>query len=171
MMYDIHEVRKIIIVDMRLKMLKQDFLDGLRRSLSGKVDVELIDETIRYYEDYIDVQIKKGESESSVLEKLGKPALLAKSIVQANANCGNSGSQSEIYEDGEAERYSRSKVGDKGVRLITKMPGWLAVFLALLILFLILSFVFSVLSFLAPVLIPLGIIFVIIAIRKSKYKH
>ena len=69
-------------------MLKQEFLDGLRRALAGKVDVEVIDETIRYYEDYIDMQIKKGESEASVMEQLGKPQLIAKSIVDANKQDG-----------------------------------------------------------------------------------
>lgn len=151
-------------------MLKQEFLVGLRRALAGKVDVEIVDETIRYYEDYIDVQIKKGENEASVMEHLGKPQLIAKSIVDANTikqENGYTDSQNRIYEEGE-ERYSRSKMGHKVVKVIANMPQWLAILLALLILFLLIWFVGSVLSFFAPVLIPLGIIFAIITYFKNR---
>ena len=149
-------------------MLKQEFLDGLRRALAGKVDVEVIDDTIRYYEDYIDVQMKKGSSESLVMEQLGKPQLIAKSIVDAKKQDGGySDSTNRIYEDGE-ERYSRSKLGHKGVKIITKMPQWLAVFFALLILVLFIGVVGSVLSFLAPILIPVGIVLAIITLCKNR---
>lgn len=149
-------------------MLKQEFLDGLRRALAGKVDVEVIDETIRYYEDYIDMQIKKGESEASVMEQLGKPQLIAKSIVDANKQDGGAlDSSNRIYEDGE-ERYSRSKMGHKGVKVIANMPQWLAIFLALLIVFVFIWLVGSVLSFLAPILIPVIIVLVVINFFNKK---
>ena len=151
-------------------MLKQEFLDGLRRALAGKVEVEVIDETVRYYEDYIDVQIKKGASEDYVMEQLGKPQLIAKSIVIANNNGKESGdteSSSGIYEEGEG-RYSRTKMGDKGVKFIANMPQWLAIFLAVFIFILIIWFVGSVLSFFAPVLIPAGIVFIIVALVKRR---
>lgn len=152
-------------------MTKQEFLDGLRRALSGKVDIETIDEAVRYYEDYIDIQVKTGKSEQEVLENLGKPQLIAKSIVSANRNNqgGEYSSQTDrVYEEGDQQRYSRSKMGDKGVRFIMNMPGWVATFLALLILFVFIWFVASVLSFLAPVLIPAAIILVIITFVKNK---
>lgn len=152
-------------------MTRNEFLDGLRRALAGKVDVEIIDETIRYYEDYIDIQIRSGKTEQEILEQLGKPQLLAKSIVNANRDSGERGNGSaaeEIYEGEEEPRYSRSRMGDKGVRMIMKMPGWMAAFLALLLLFLFLWFIVSVLSFLAPVLIPVAIVLVIIAISRRR---
>ena len=151
-------------------MLKEEFLDGLRRALSGNVEVEVINETIRYYEDYIDIQIKKGTSEATVMEQLGKPQLIAKSILDANANryqSEYSESANKIYEEG-AERYSRSKMGHKGVQLIANMPQWLAIFLALFILFLFIGVIGSVLSFLAPVLIPVGIILAVITFFKNR---
>ena len=152
-------------------MTKQEFLDGVSRALSGKVDIEPIDEAVRYYEDYIDIQVKTGKSEQEVLENLGKPQLIAKSIVSANRNNqgGEYSSQTDrVYEEGDQQRYSRSKMGDKGVRFIMNMPGWVATFLALLILFVFIWFVASVLSFLAPVLIPAAIILVIITFVKNK---
>ena len=149
-------------------MLKQEFLDGLRRALAGKVDVEVIDETIRYYEDYIDMQQKKGESEEAIMEQLGKPQLIAKSIVDANKqNSGYPDATNRVYED-EDERYSRSKMGHKGVKVIANMPQWLAIFLALLILFVVIWLVGSLLSFLAPVLIPAAIIIGVITFFNKK---
>lgn len=149
-------------------MTRNEFLDGLRRALAGKVDVETIEETIRYYEDYIDIQIKTGKSEKEVLENLGKPQLIAKSIVNAKRNGQENGYPGEVYEEEKHQRYSRSRMGDKGVHLILNMPRWLASFLALLLLFVFIWFVVSVLSFFAPILIPVAIVLVILAIVKNR---
>ena len=149
-------------------MNRREFIDGLRRALAGKVESEVIDENVRYYEDYIDTQIRQGMSEEAVLKKLGKPTFLAKSIVSAwQSGQGNADRSETVYdeqEDGKNIRFSRSRLGDKGVRLIMKMPGWLTVFLSALFLFAVIGFVLSLLSALAPVLIPLVLIFVVIHI-------
>ena len=149
-------------------MTRNEFLDGLRRALAGKVDLEQINETVRYYEDYIDIQIKSGKSEKEILENLGKPQLIAKSIINAKRNGQESGVDNQEICEEETQRYSRSKLGDKGVRFIMNMPGWLAAFLALLILFVFIWLCFSVLSFLAPILIPVAIILGIITFVARK---
>ena len=62
-------------------MTKQDFLDGLRRSLSAGLETEQINEHIRYYSDYIDSQIRKGIAEEEVMASLGEPRWIAKTIL------------------------------------------------------------------------------------------
>ena len=62
-------------------MTKQDFLDGLRRSLSAGLEPEQIKEHIRYYSDYIDSQIRKGIAEEEVMASLGEPRWIAKTIL------------------------------------------------------------------------------------------
>jgi len=153
-------------------MSRHEFIDGLRRALAGKVEPEIIDENVRYYEDYIDTQIRGGLSEESVLETLGKPAFLAKSIVNAARSGRGNGDRAEtIYDENDndnSSRFSRSWLGDKGVRLIMNMPGWLAICLAALVLFAVIGLLFSILSALAPVLIPLLVILVVIHfVRRS----
>lgn len=65
-------------------MNKQGFIDGLRGYLSGRVSPRLVEEHANYYEDYINMQIRSGKSETEVLEGLGDPRWIAKTIINAN---------------------------------------------------------------------------------------
>lgn len=64
-------------------MTKNDFILKLRRSLAGKLGSEEISEAASYYEEYIEIHVRKGQKEEQVVELLGDPALLAKSILNA----------------------------------------------------------------------------------------
>ena len=65
-------------------MTKYDFLDRLKLALSGKVSATLIQENMTYYSEYIDTQIRMGRSEQEVMDMLGDPRLIARTIVQTN---------------------------------------------------------------------------------------
>lgn len=75
-------------------MTKQEFLDGLRRTLHGKIPPGQVVENLQFYEDYINTEIRKGASEAEVLAGLGDPRLLARTIVETQ------GGQSAEYADG-----------------------------------------------------------------------
>ena len=62
---------------------KQEFIDGLRRALTGRISQEEIEEHIRYYEDYITAETRIKGSEQEVLNALGNPKLIAMSICAA----------------------------------------------------------------------------------------
>lgn len=64
---------------------KQEFLDGLRRALTGKISQLEIEDHIRYYEDYITAETRIKGSERAVLDALGEPRLIAMSICAADA--------------------------------------------------------------------------------------
>ena len=61
-------------------MTKQEFLDGLGAALAGRISASLISENINYYEDYINTQVRMGRIEGEVVQSLGDPRLIAKSI-------------------------------------------------------------------------------------------
>lgn len=65
-------------------MTKKEFIQQLRRSLSGKLDSAQISEHAAYYEEYIEVLVRKGQEEEMAVEGLGNPSLLAKSILSAD---------------------------------------------------------------------------------------
>lgn len=67
-------------------MTKKDFILQLRRSLSGKLGSTEINEIAAYYEEYIEIQVRKGQEEQQVTALLGDPVLLAKSIFNAEYN-------------------------------------------------------------------------------------
>lgn len=62
-------------------MNKQEFIDKLRMSLNSQLAPAQVAEHIRYYEDYINMEIRKGRAEGDVMQSLGDPRLIARSIV------------------------------------------------------------------------------------------
>lgn len=59
-------------------MTKNEFLSILRESLAGNVPSDVINENISYYRDYIE---NNDRSESQVLDELGDPRLIARTII------------------------------------------------------------------------------------------
>ena len=64
-------------------MTKRQFMEELRSSLEGMVSQAVIQENMNYYEDYINEQIRNGKNEQDVLNELGSPRLIARSILYA----------------------------------------------------------------------------------------
>lgn len=132
-------------------MERQIFLDSLRKSLYGRISEEELAGHIRYYEDYIARQTAGGRSEREVLEELGDPRLLARTIVEA-AGGGRPRRVYTVSEDGQEER--------SGVH-IQNLDGWKAkLFTAAVILgiLLVLIFVFHLVAALLPFLVVLCIV-------------
>ncbi|MBE5965719.1 MAG: DUF1700 domain-containing protein [Lachnospiraceae bacterium] len=63
-------------------MQKSEFLNILRHSLEGEIDPNEIEQNIRYYDQYIGN--RSGDEEERILEELGDPRLIAKSIIEAD---------------------------------------------------------------------------------------
>ena len=62
-------------------MTKRQFMEELRSSLEGMVSQAVIQENMNYYEDYINEQIRNGKNEQDVLNELGSPRLIARSLM------------------------------------------------------------------------------------------
>jgi hypothetical protein len=62
-------------------MDKQEFLEKLAEALREYMDDSSAYEHISYYSNYIDKEIKSGKSEKDVINALGNPRLIAKSII------------------------------------------------------------------------------------------
>ncbi len=97
-------------------MTRQVFLDELKQALSGEIPIDKMMESYNYYANYIDSGIRSGKSEEEVLEELGKPALIARSIIAAQT--GERQVDYEYTEDGRTRtvRNSGSRQRDNGKR-------------------------------------------------------
>lgn len=69
-------------------MTKKEFLNGLWRALAGKMESEEVQKHVDYYQEYIEIQVRKGMTEEQVIEELGTPSLIAKSILTATGDSG-----------------------------------------------------------------------------------
>ena len=65
-------------------MTRQEFIRKLQEALSGKLDAATIQDHLKFYDDYIIEEMRKGKSEQEVLELLGDPWAIAKTIVDAS---------------------------------------------------------------------------------------
>ena len=149
-------------------MSKQEFIDGLRAALNGRIDSRLVIENINYYEDYINTQIGMGRTEEEVLEELGDPRLIARTIIDAsdqNDFYQNAGYQSGGYRD-TGYRSSGSDAYSQETRGF-RVPGWLWMILVILTITLIMSAFFSVLSFLAPIIFPVIVVIFLVKLFRD----
>ena len=114
-------------------------------------------DNVNYYEDYINTEIRKGRTEEEVLESLGDPRLIARTIIQTNGGDNRSGYRNTVYGNGEYREAAGSTVhqsynGDGN---------------GILVVVLVISAVFSVLSFLAPVLIPILVVLFLVKLFRD----
>ncbi len=120
-------------------MNKTEYVQIIEKALSGNVSPQELNDTVSYYRDYIDMEIRKGRSEQEVLEGLGNPRLLVKSIIAAKG---------QRVESDEAERVQEKNEQSAGVRI----PLFVSIIGVVVLLGLLLHI-------LLPVLIPVAIIF------------
>ena len=128
-------------------MGKQEFINILRTSLNGQVSAAVISENVTYYEDYINSQIRMGRTEQEVLQSLGNPRLIAKSIIDASKAVGSGsknygGEKDSGYHQAEAQKNARR----------FKLPIWLVLLLIFLAIFLIMGIIMRLLFFFAPII-------------------
>lgn len=67
-------------------MNKNEFLKILKESLEMSLEKTAINEQIDYYDKYISDEIKKGKTEKEVIDELGDPRLIAKTIKTVSNN-------------------------------------------------------------------------------------
>lgn len=72
-------------------MSKEEFLRGLQNALSGEVPPTVVRDNLRYYDDYIRTELKNGKSETQVMEDLGDPRLIARTIIDTTPGGGEGG--------------------------------------------------------------------------------
>ena len=162
-------------------MNREEFLRGLENALSGNVPPSVVRDNLRYYDDYIRSERQKGRSEADIMDELGDPRLIARTIIQTNGGDNRSGYRNTVYGYGEYREAAgqnvhrsyteeedgygthQSKVGN----VLAKLPGWVWLILGILVVVLIFGAVFSVLSFLAPVLIPIVVVLFLVKLFRD----
>ncbi len=76
-------------------MRKEEFLQTLRRALTGDVPPGVVEENIRYYDSYITEEVRKGRTEEEVTGEIGDPRLIARTIEDTTDGAGEGRYQTE----------------------------------------------------------------------------
>ena len=139
-------------------MTRDMFLNELRIALQGQIGQAQVNEQLADYETYIIEESRKGRTEGEVLESLGSPRLIAKTVIQIYGSPVDMGAQA-----GSQTGYSNVETG----RLSRIQPGLsklLSVMLSVICLLLIFRIGIIVLPFLASVFLIGAICYIIFLI-------
>jgi uncharacterized membrane protein len=132
-------------------MNRQTFFDTLRRSLYGKISDNLLEDHIRYYEGYFEQEMANGRSEQEILEELGDPRLIARTITETSQGQNIYNESTVINEDGQPEMNDVQ---------IHQLEGWKAALIiaaVIAVILLISIIVFRVVIFFLPFLIVVAV--------------
>ena len=157
-------------------MDKEEFLQSLRRDLSGDVPQNVLEENVQYYREYIDGEVAKGRSEEEVVAELGTPRLIAKNIEDTTEMDEEEAGGGRFTDRGYGDRYdnSRGYAGQDsrgGGFHLFDLSKWYGKLLVFLIVFAVIYVVFAVIggifSLLAPFLGPILVIWLIVSIIRG----
>ncbi len=147
-------------------MNKTEFLQQLREALATDLSSRTVEENIRYYSQYISDEERKGRTEEEILNELGDPWLIAKTIINTGVpeekNAYDSSENNDYQGYGRRSDYDGMKV----YRVDTWWKKALLIVGVIAVIGLILSLITGVVSLLAPVLVPILIIAIIINLLK-----
>lgn len=138
-------------------MNRAQFLEILRSQLTGKMYAERVEAHLRYYEDYIQSQVRGGRSEDEVLAELGDPRLIARTLLDTDTSfeeeiyeevytTSNSGRNDSYSEQGEARGQNKHR--QYRLDLTTWYGKLIVIAVAALVIFLLVTVLTAVLPFL-----------------------
>lgn len=136
-------------------MTKNEFLKELREALEGQVPVNEIEDSALYYRDYFSRQEAAGRTEQEILEELGSPRLIAKSIIETK------GGEQIYYEDTYEEQVNEEE-GSPRVFVFDSFLTKIGCLAAVIIVIMLIGSIFVVaLRFVGPVILILLLIYLI----------
>lgn len=135
-------------------MDRREFIEKLQHALAGGLNSNQVADNVRYYQDYIESEIRKGRTEEDVLNVLGDPRLLAKSIIEANKRAGTSYGSNREYDDEVADDHSReNRSFGRNFERRLMLPGWLVMLIITVLAIIMLGLFTALLRIFAPLLI------------------
>lgn len=93
-------------------MDRESYIRELRLALQGQISQENVNEHLRYYENYIIEESRKGRTEAQVIEDLGNPRLIAKTIIDTTDKI-----YTEQSSEGREEKSRKFKLFQYGKRV------------------------------------------------------
>ena len=152
-------------------MKREDFIKGLEEALRGDVSPYLINENINYYNNYILEEMKNGKTEEEVVNSLGDPWVIAKTIIQTSEGAidyfvpEDEERELEYYSDHTRDDYRSNrnphvKVHHFGLSTWKQRLAIIAVVVAVIAVIVVV--LVGVLSLLAPILVPLIVILILL---------
>jgi len=134
-------------------MKRSEFLEQLRKALEHDLNAQQIKEQIGYYDDYISSEMGKGLSEQEVIEQLGDPWAIAKTILlSSKMNCQD--------EDGRLAKVDKREEG--------RISNILLAIILVVVLVTIISAAFGIIALVIRYAVPILLVAILIRLFTKK---
>ena len=97
-------------------MNREEFLRGLEDALAGEVPQSVIRDNVNYYGSYISQEMAKGRTVDEIVDEIGDPRIVAKTIIDSSEASGETSGgsgygsyRSTSYSESEGKSLSNSK--------------------------------------------------------------
>ena len=157
-------------------MSKTEFLDILYNQLSGQMPEGSVAAHVQYYRNYIEDEQQKGRTETDILNDLGDPRLIARTLLDTEVGAGNpqnGSTYSAIYNEADSY-YNKYDSSDSARGHVKKhsfkldLSTWYGKVAVILIAAVVLLLLVTILGVLIPVMIVAGVIMYIVSqLRKQ----
>ena len=148
-------------------MRSSDFLLQLKKALENELSAAQVQDNVEYYKNYIKEEMKSGKSEQEVMDMLGDPWAIAKTILLEEKMSGpqESINSEEVWSDQEQKQQSQ-KIQVFGLDTWWKKAAVILGVIAIIIL--IISLILGILSIVLPIAIPLILVVTIFNMLRRK---
>ena len=144
-------------------MRKSEFLQELKEALQGEVSGGVLQENLRYYDNYITQETAAGRREEDVIDEIGSPRLIARTIIDSSEAAGDVPEQGSGYYENQGSGYGQQETGSSGSFRYFNLNKWYwkalfygALILILLVIFAIVGGIFSlIIKFAGPIILVL----------------
>ena len=152
-------------------MSKTEFLDILYNQLSGQMPEGSVAAHVQYYRNYIEDEQQKGRTETDILNDLGDPRLIARTLLDTEVGAGNpqnGSTYSAIYNEADSD-YNEYDSSDSARGHVKKhsfkldLSTWYGKVAVILIAAVVLLLLVTILGILIPVVIVAGVILYIVS--------
>ena len=146
-------------------MDRRGFLDILESQLTGQMHEGKIAAHLRYYEDYIQSQGMKGRSEQDVLNELGDPRLIARTLLDTDVDNGQL--DYEEYSTYSDDSQNAQSMGKEHVH-VWRFDTWYSKLLGVMLLLIVVFLLFHILVAVIPFFAVLAVILFVVSLIKNR---
>lgn len=146
-------------------MTRLEFLEQLRSALGNDLSGDVVQENVNYYDQYITEEIRNGKSEEQVLQMLGDPWVIARTITDVQ-----DGTDQTVAEEAGSRTHGHSREKEveskTGFSHLNGGNTWWKKLVLVVVIILVIVTIFSIITgvirLFAPIVVPVVLLLIFI---------
>lgn len=146
-------------------MTQNEFLEKLRNALENDLGGSTVQDNVDYYRSYITEEVRKGRPEAEVVDELGDPWVIARSLIDAAENVTETYSGYEAKEAA-GRRGGGQNYGTGGSVHVFGIDAWWKKLLLVLgiigVVLIVIAVIGGIFSLLMPLIVPIIVVMLVV---------